>query len=665
MTLRRPAIRLLTAAFVVGLSLVSARAADAIDPKGIKQNPRVSNAVQSGAWEDWVKVVWLAEARPDKLFYLTGEDAKGNVTLSNSGKEARNVHVRAWLEQGLDRKTAVQTRAAAVAPGTSQVVTFNWPAKEIAPYGQALAVELVADGKVIATGGDCFSSADNVWRVGIAGGHPVAYTATHVKDLAGIERSVDKLRDNYVNTFEKFFWAPDDFANLLPNQPEWYSGQARYHENLERLKHMCRYGRTIGVLPTTYGKSIGGGTAARDFIRANPETVYGFGGAMSYRGDTEELAKWDIVTEKDWQSVAWAQYNMNDPAVVQHGITQIIQSSRQFGWAGVRFDGHFQARTGKQRVGDAIVDFTPDMADARTAANQKALKEQALKVLPSYVFGYNFANCTLDQRFQQNLREAIELCRGGGHIMDEYAKQNAGGDHPYRKWADFADLMVRQTEQVRRLGGELFPMTGGGQVGWYQAVFAYAAGAHPNNSYGPQVLNRFATRYGELLWGRSLRNLWNPLGLVVVRPGVMWEPFVRTQRLDDRHQRLLIHLINPPAQETATETARLTSEKEAREKRRLVIQAEADKKKVAPDFAEIDRLPPIQLEPKPQADIAVRIVPEALEGKWAATRVLLLSADDGTRTELELDQADPYFWQVTVPQLKYWSLVVVEMEVKP
>ncbi len=643
-------------ALILGAVILQAHAQDAVDPKAIRKNPRVSNQAETG--------MMLADVRPEKLFYFTGEDVNGLATLSNEGQEPRSVQVRAWLEQGLDRKTEVQTQEVTLPANRSQTVTFTWPAKQVTPYGQALAVELMADGKVIATGSDCFSSASNVWRVGIAGGHPVAYTAEHVKDLAGIERSVDRMRDLYINTFEKFFWAPDDFANMTPDQPEWYSGQARYHENLERLKHMCDYGRKIGVLPTTYGKSIGSGSAARDFIRANPEMVSGFGGVLSYIPDTEELAKWDVVSEKGWQSTGWAHYNMNDPAVVQHGIDQIIASSKQFGWAGVRFDGHFQARTGKQRVGDTVVEFSQDDADRQTAANQKALKDQTLKVFPGYVFGYNYANCTLDQRFQSNLRETIELCRGGGHIMDEYAKQNEGGNHPYRNWSDFAELLVRQTEQVRRLGGELFPMIGGGQVGWYQTLFTLAAGAHPNNGHGPQPLNRFATRYGELLWGATLRNVWNPLGLVVVRPGILWENYVREQGLDDRHKRLIIHLINPPPQETATETARLEKELQTREKRRLAIQAAAGQSKTTPDFTELELLTPIQLEPKPQSAIAVRIVPEALEGAWDASRAWLLSADEGTQVELKLDKTDPYFWQVTVPELKYWSLVVVELEKK-
>lgn len=530
-------------------------------------------------------------------------------------------------------------------------------------YGQALAVELLADGKVTATGGDVFSCADNVWSVGIAGNHPIAFTAEHVKDLAGVEAAVERFRDHHINTFEKFFWAPDDFAEMTPDQPEWFSGQARYHENLERLKHLCAYGRQIGVLPTTYGKSVGSGSAARDFIRANPEMIYGYGGVMDFSPDTEDLARWNKDEKPYWQACYWANYNMNDPAVVQHGITEIINSTKQFGWAGVRFDGHFRARTGKQRVGDKIVDFSPEMADAQTAANQKALKEQMRAVDPRYVYGYNFAECDFHGRLIDNPRESLELCAGGGHIMDEYSKQNAGASHPFRKWTDYAHLLATSAEQVRRLGGHYFPMVfSTGAVGRYQNIFTFAAGAHPNGMPGDHPYNAFATRYAELLWGENVRNLWNPCGLVIVEPGVLWEDYVRIQRLDKQRQRLIVHLINPPAHETATETQAAVNELARRDRRKAELKTAADKAKTTPDYSELEKLPPVQLNPGPKAEIAVKLVRQALDdGPWKVSRALQLDPETGKQTPLAADATDPYFIQFRVPEVKFWGVVVIEL----
>ena len=77
-------------------------AQDAIDPKVIKKNTQVNNLSETDAM--------LADARPDKLFYFTGEKVNGAVTISNPTKEAKNVQVRAWLEQGIDTKRAYRLK---------------------------------------------------------------------------------------------------------------------------------------------------------------------------------------------------------------------------------------------------------------------------------------------------------------------------------------------------------------------------------------------------------------------------------------------------------------------------------------------------------------------------------------------------------------------------
>jgi hypothetical protein len=618
----------------------------------VKTDPRMQNTAGTE--------IYLLRARPDKLFNWQGQPVKGAAEVLNNTEAVKTVLVRAWITNGLDTVAGKQEKPLEIPAFAKGKVAFTWDAALVQPYGHVMAFEVVQDGKVIASGDDFFSSADNVWAVGIAGGHPVGYTADHVRDMAGIESSVERFRTNYTNTFEKFFWAPDDFADMTPTTEKWYSGQARYHEQLDRLKRMCEYGLQIGVLPTTYGKSIGSGSGARDVIREHPELVSGFGGVMSYGPDTEELAKWD-KEDSSWQSVAWAHYNMNDPAVVAYGINEIAESTKMFGWSGVRFDGHFRANVGKERVGDKIVDFTADMADAQTAANQHALKEVMAKIDPRFVFGYNYGECDFSSRIIENPRETIELCAGGGHIMDEYAKQNASPSHPFRRWEDYAHAIAKSSEQARRLGGHYFPMVALGPVGRYQAIFTFAAGAHPN---GSGFYNGFATRFAGLLWDANLQNVWNPCGLVIVGRGVMWEDYVREQRLDATHTRLLIHLINPPAQEAADLTLAAQQELDRRDNRRWQIKAAADKEKKTPDYSELDKLPPVQLYPAPLKDIAVKIVPRALGSGWAVSGARLLDAETATIATLPVDASDRYFTQLRVPELKFWTILVVDLDKK-
>ncbi|MHB9131195.1 MAG: hypothetical protein ACYDBB_08910 [Armatimonadota bacterium] len=622
-----------------------------IPPQRIKPDLRMANTQGTD--------IYLLRVRPEKLFNWQGQPVNGVVEVLNNTDAPKAFIVRAWITNGLDTIAGKQEKTVNVPAFTQQKVDFTWDAAMIAPYGHALCVEVVQDGKVIARGEDYFSSADNVWAVGIAGGHPVAFTADHVRDMAGIEAAVERFRAKYINTLEKFFWAPDDFANMMPTTEKWYSGQVRYHEQMDRFKHLMDYGNQIGVLPTTYGKSLGSGSGARDVIRKHPELVNGYGGVMRFSPDTEELAKWD-KEDSTWQSLGWAFYNMNDPAVVQWGIDQIIGSTTMFGWAGVRFDGHFRAQTGKARVGDNIVDFTPDMADAQTAANQKALKDQMRKVNPRFVYGYNYAECAFNDHLAENPRETIELCADGGHIMDEYAKHNTSAAHPFRRWADYAHMLAQSTDQARRLDGNYFPMVQpNGPVGRYQSIFTFAAGGHPN---GSGFYNDFATRYAGVLWDKGIKNVWNPSGLVIIKHGVLWEDYVRQQQLDTTHMRLIIHLINPPVQETAPESKEALDELNRREKRRSEIKIAADKAKIAPDYSELDKLPPVQLYPDPLKDVAVKFVPRALEGgPWTLQRALVLDPETVTEVSLPIDQSDPYFWQMRVPEVKFWAVVVLDL----
>jgi hypothetical protein len=518
-------------------------------------------------------------------------------------------------------------------------------------------------GKLLASGEEYFTSADNVWEVGLAGNHPIAFTAD-VKTKEQVEGAVDMFRKKYVNTYEKFFWAPDDFADMTPSVDSWYSGQARYHERKEFLEYMAAYGHKIGVLPTTYGKNIGSGTAARDIIRKNPEMIYGYGDKMQYRPDTEELSKWQKASIPYWQGTGWAFYNMNDPQTVAKGIDEIINSTEMFGWAGVRFDGHFVAKTGKHLSNGKIINFTPEMADKQTGANMRILKKRVREVFPKYIFGYNYAECAFAKKLNEHSRESIELCKDGGHIMDEYAKSNDRGSHPFRKWSDYAAMLIEEAIIIRRLGGELFPMTKSrGIIGYYQAVFILAAGAHPNGTPWnlEHSLNEFATRYAGILWDKKLEYVWHPDGLVLIPDSVMWRDYVRILPMGINKQRLVIHLINPPIQKTATESARQEEEINRRKGLRKQITQDATAKKQEPDFSKLDALPPIKLYPDPQKNINVKIIPQAMNFRWEIKRVVLLETDIVSHKELSVDKSDPYYAQITIPELKTWSVLVVDL----
>ena len=68
--------------------------------------------------------------------------------------------------------------ACIIGPGSVTVMS-----KTGSMYGYCMRTDLLLDGTVIASGRDYFGVARNVWSIGIAGGHPVAFTASHVKSI--------------------------------------------------------------------------------------------------------------------------------------------------------------------------------------------------------------------------------------------------------------------------------------------------------------------------------------------------------------------------------------------------------------------------------------------------------------------------------------------------
>jgi len=99
-----------------------------------------------------------------------------------------------------------------------------------------------------------------------------------------------------------------------------------------------------------------------------------------------------------------------------------------------------------------------------------------------------------------------------------------------------------------------------------------------------------------------------------------------------------------------------------RNDRRREIAVKAGEKKEAPNYSELDGLPPVKLEPDPRTQVAVRVAPDALGREWRVSRALLLDPETATQAALPVDVSDPYFWELKVPELKFWAVVVLDLE---
>jgi hypothetical protein len=567
----------------------------------------------------------LVSVQPEKIYYDAKAPITGQVALKNTTDAVQTARVTAWLEAGLGRKTPQQTQTVTIPAKQMVPVAFRWKAAPLGMYGYALQCRVEGAGAPLA-GHEYFTVCDSYWNVALSSSHPIAYTAGATEKQ--ITDRLAQLRSEYYNGYEEFFWAPDDFADMTPEQETYYSGQARYHESANNLKLLVREAHRLGMKVTTYGKSIGSGSAGAAFVRAHPETVYrNDDGWLNMEAKVRALAYWNKPQNwsgqagDKWQETNWIFYNMNDPAVVEYGSLEVARSAQMFGWDGVRFDGHFAAHASWQDANGQTHRLTPQERDAQTAANIQRMKEIVHRTVPNFYFGYNYLNDSAAIALRTGPLEFKELCRGGGHLMDEYIGQAGGSNHPLHHWKDFIARMTDDTQAVQQNGGYYFPILNYKKPDlWYADAVAYAAGAHP---YYTHVWGAFATRYAGVLWDRALQRVNDPTKVLSAPEGVWWRAFVHQRDAGKNRRQVIVHFINPPVSDVVTND---------------------DKQGL----------------PQPLHDMAVQVSPAALGTGWKLSAATLLDPDDVSQTSLALTPTTGGKAQVTVPHVRVWSVLVLD-----
>jgi len=485
----------------------------------------------------------------------------------------------------------------------------------------------------LATGEDYFNVCDNFWNVaqilaiGFLWDQFDGKTMMPAKDFSWADRHIKEMRDGYYNSFEHFFWAQDDFLGMVPTKDVWWSGQARYRGSTVGLKALIDKSHANGIKATTYAKLTGGGTFGAEMARRHPEWMWQYGGTLSVERGVESLAKWDDPLAKNLpQSWVAVNYNMNDPKVVDIGIKSLIDSASLLGWDGARWDGNFDVQSNTYDLDGHQVDkLNSDQVDARNAANMRRTKEAVSKAHPKFRYGYNWTQGNWLQTMATNPRESIELCRGGGLIMNEYINQAEGVQHPLHRWEVYASSVANDVEAIKKLGGYYGPILGSANTadGLYTNVFAYAAGAHP---YYHHHWGGFMTRYSAYCWDDALTRIHTPENIVQVPSSVWWREWVFERPIDKQHKQLIVHLINPPAHQTVGEGKKL------------------------------EDLPP------PLKGIEVRVMPTLLNG-WVPVRSTQLSPYPQIQAAVPVVASEGVY-KMTVPEVKLWNILVIDLEQK-
>ena len=569
--------------------------------------------------------VEMVAVRSTKLLYDMDEPVGGSVVVRNNAEAVREAAVRAWLTSEVDTPARLvrQTRVK-LDPGQEATARFEWPAGTVGKYGHGLAVELSVGGEVVARGQDFFNVCDNYWNVALISALGYMWDAyDNFKprpDTAWMDNRIAGWRKDYYNGFEKFFWAPDDFLELTPEREIWWSGQARYLETKSGLQGLIARAHEHGIKAITYAKLTGGGPTGFEIARRKPEWIWISNGQLAVSRQIKQIAIWDITAEKHWGGWVPVNWNMNAPKVLAMGIRELIGSTEMFGWDGARWDGNFDVWSKTYDIeGNVVDDFTREQVDARNAANMRLTKDMVSAAFPEFVYGYNWCQGNMGQTLASQPRETVELCRGGGLIMNEYIRQASGVQHPLHRWEVLARSVLDDVERCKALGGYYGPIIDAGDTpdGRYLNVFCLAAGAHP---YYRHLYGAFATRYSAFIFDNALERVHNAESLLTVGGGAWWRDWV-FRRAAPGGPQIIVHLINPPPVPTVGDLG--------------------------------------QEMPAPLGEVTLRFFPDSLGGR--VRRVARLMPEDASAEVLPVEVVEG-LPTVTVPQVALWNVIVVELE---
>ncbi|RPI25055.1 MAG: hypothetical protein EHM61_15385, partial [Acidobacteria bacterium] len=553
-----------------------------------------------------------------------------DVTVRNFTDTEMSGTLELTLTQELDRSDSQPGVPITVPAGQTLEVALPFAARTD-EYGCEARVRLTQGSNVLDEASDVFSVSDNVFRVGLesggTGGLTIS-TSSAYSDGESIARDVENCRANYSNWWEKMFWAPDDWGDLTPETEEWMSGQVGRWENANRIREFIAAAKPHGIKAITYVQNSAKGPPGWGLLRQHPEWFYASpqGIPASWGFDAWDLAHWNDFRHTDVPNPPFAAWqwpvcpDLRQPAVLEWGIKELIASMKDFGWDGVRFDGHFTAGN-----------------DALSTANMQRVKQAMWQENLGFLFGFNWGLSFGHQMWGTAIgpmlgleHEFRESMAGGGAYVQEGI--NYWGYSPtdtYHLWSHYATAEEANTRGVHALGGSYHFIYALARLNPIDRLYKFAigtmCGAHPVygghfQAPGCPSWGRFLTRWSGLVWDAELQPVSDGDVNVIADAPLLWRNWAKQRVVDQSSRQVVVHLVDPQVD---------------------------DRIDVVDDL-----LPP------PVANIAVRVrIPDG----QGVTKAILLDPWQGDQpTSLEITR-DSGIAQVTVPKVEVWSIVVFEL----
>ncbi|MHB9133705.1 MAG: hypothetical protein ACYDBB_21795 [Armatimonadota bacterium] len=544
----------------------------------------------------------------DKIVYKPGEMGTVTVSLANGTDKAVKVTLEPEILAGLAGNEKLPGGVVEIAVGESKSWSGTFTTQGM-HWGAEIHVSAKTGNAPVATGRAFFGVTDNFWETAIVGG--MMFSA-HYREPEAAEKFMQGLKDQGFTVLESGFWAPDEFGNFTPDTELFYGGQGCYPGSVTGTKNVITAGHKRGMASTVYSNLWGGdGYDSYEMIRQHPDWFTDGGGACS-----DWLENWELMSKGKIAPMPVWPYTCvdsdHDAETMKVHAQEFVNSHKTLGWDGTRYDSYG--------------------IDAWSKRATKMVRELVEAQVPEYRWGYN---SSVPKDADPTALDV--MCRGGQLVMEEGLRgvaKRVGSFTTYcTTLSGYRDVVWSHDGHLGlcydRPGG---PLAKDATVldAVYLCSILLATGCHPYYSQMDTEIGKypaFALRYSEYLYDHKMRKLATPEAVIKFggSPKLLeWPRLVRTLDMGNNRRRLVIQLLNTPANDkTISNPAMLT-------------------------------LPPIRNLP-----VTVTLPPGAVvQGAWS-----LCAIPDAHHDALETKRQGDAL-TLTVPEVRIWNVLVIEFTAK-
>lgn len=584
-----------------------------------------------------VEKVW-----PQKVHVYPGETNPVEVVVRNYQAQPQKALVRLEVCTGLSESSPPQEVELLVPPKATIKHQFPWTAG-VREYGHEARVTLSTAGKEVHRVSEYFSVGAPIWKTAL---QAPGFLTWFGREEQLVEH-VHENRQKYLNVEEAFSWQPSSWTDLNPAGDDWWTGQGNAHNSLRGLKLWRETSRSHGIKLITYSWPSASGPSGLEWGRRHPDlATHSSIGLSSEFHDVEDLKLYEILhTNPSFKGLHYGVWhgfgvNLGRMEAINLGAEEIIRSALKFGWDGVRFDhppgwsemGAAEMHRDFERLGISakMATLVPEFFGVKEGNwSQKAVSVRNIRwfkhrfetdIGPHFALSYNFGLQAEPEEKRTVPTDFFSECaRNGGQMMNEAIRLS-------NSWETYRKTALYQGEMARQNGGYDTIFCPDKAPQWlhpFAAIFTFASGSHPYGGYSwgapmPGNYTQFMTRFGEFCWDLALAPTTAAAAGISVQPEskLLWKDYLRQRTLPNGEKQTIVHLVSPPPTDA-----------------------------VVPSGKNGELLPW-------QRNVKVR---KAGGGKPV---VWLLSAEPRTRAEVLTAQPDGDGFAVTVPEHRYWSLLV-------